>query len=109
MTTFKKPNYKKIYEDILTLKFPGKKKYCQSILSKAELSVNDVIHINDIIFQKSDRTKASQNQKHRSYDMSYILEILDYQKKHQLNNSQLAAHFGLSRNTVTKWKKQVLV
>jgi hypothetical protein len=31
--------------------------------------------------------------------------MLDYQKKNKLTNSQLAKHFKLSRNTVTKWKR----
>lgn len=48
------------------------------------------------------------NKKHRSYSKSDIIKILNHQKKNQLNNSQLARHFGLSRNTVTKWKRLFL-
>lgn len=44
------------------------------------------------------------NQKYRSYDKATIIEILNYQKKNSLNNTQLSNHFKLSRNTVTKWK-----
>lgn len=32
----------------------------------------------------------------------YKVLIVDDQKKHQLNNAQLAHHFKLSRNTVAK-------
>ncbi|EJL68543.1 hypothetical protein [Chryseobacterium populi] len=104
-----KPDYKKIYEDILKLKHPDKIKDCKSLLSKSKLSAKDVVRINDIIFSKSDKMTLFLNQRHRSYDKSAILEILDYQKKYKLNNSQLANHFRLSRNSITKWKKIFLV
>ncbi|HUH25918.1 MAG TPA: helix-turn-helix domain-containing protein [Flavobacterium sp.] len=45
------------------------------------------------------------NQKYRSYDKATIIEILNYQKKNGLNNTQLANHFKLSRNTVAKWER----
>jgi len=54
---------------------------------------------------KSDKEKIRDNQKLKSYDKNTILQILDYQKKHHLNNTELALHFKLSRNTVAKWKK----
>ena len=38
-----------------------------------------------------------------------ILEILQYQKNNNLNNNQLADHFKLSRNTITKWKKIYII
>ena len=59
--------------------------------------------LNEIIFGKK-----TENQKFKSYKRSDILKILDYQKKYKLNNSQLANHFNISRNTVTKWKKMFL-
>jgi DNA-binding transcriptional regulator YiaG len=49
--------------------------------------------------------KNTYNQKFRSYKIPDIQKILDYQNKYQLNNSQFANHFQLSRNTVAKWKK----
>ncbi|SFN89546.1 hypothetical protein SAMN05421594_4622 [Chryseobacterium oleae] len=104
-----KPNYKRIYEDILTYKYPEKRSLCLSILSKSFFSVKDVIKINDIIFPPSKGSEKSENQKHRSYDKFAVMEMLDYQQKNKLNNTQLAAHFNLSRNTVAKWKKQFLV
>ena len=104
----KNPNYKKIYEDIL-LKYPAKKEQCRTILSKTSFSVKDVITINNIIFPRADQKTQFANQRHRSYDKSSILEILEYQVKNNLNNSELARHFKLSRNTVAKWKKQFLI
>lgn len=103
-----KPDYKKIYEDILRLKHPEKLRYCQSILSKLKITSKDVVKINDIIFPKSDKITISQNQKHRSYDKSAILEILNYQKKHKLNNTQVANHFKISRNTIAKWREKLI-
>ncbi|SHF72206.1 transposase [Chryseobacterium vrystaatense] len=105
MKTCKNPDYKKIYTDILRFKHPEKKEECESILSKHTFSVQDVININRIIFGNTAASNLSRNQKHRSYDQNTILEILDYQKKNKLNNTQLANHFRLSKNTVTKWRK----
>jgi len=102
------PNYKRIYSDIIRKKFPERIEEFQSILSKRNLSFLDIIQLNEKIFQNK-KTTYKDNQKHRSYSKSDILQILDYQKKHKLNNIQLANHFRLSRNTVTKWKKMFLV
>ncbi|PIF46284.1 hypothetical protein CLU96_3309 [Chryseobacterium sp. 52] len=96
------PNYKKIYTDILNVKYPHKKEICADILSKRELLTIDIILLNQKIFN-TDQKK--ENQKYRSYDKATIFKILDYQKKFSLNNTQLAKHFNLSRNTVSKWKK----
>lgn len=103
------PNYKRIYLDILDIKYPSKKEKCLSILSKKKLSFLDVIALNNIIFQLGNNDKDAINHKHRSYDKSAIFEILDYQKKYQYSNTQLADHFKLSRNTITKWKKTFIV
>ena len=100
-----RPDYKKIYTDILDKKFPEKKSQYMLILQKKELSVLDVIRLNNDIFGVSDSETELFNQKHRSYSETDIIEILEYQKKHRLNNIQLAKHFKLSRNTVSKWKK----
>lgn len=109
MITDKKkfPDYNKIYTDILVKKFPHKYEECQSLLQKEMLSALDIIALNKKIFGK-DFSSLSRNQKHRSYSRSDILEILHYQKKHKFNDSQLARHFYLSRNSVMKWKKMFL-
>ena len=97
-------NYQQIFRDILDTKYPEKKKVCIPLLQKENLSAMDIVKINTKIFGIS-RENETSNQKHRSYHKSDILKILDYQKKHNLNNSQLANYFKLSRNTVAKWKK----
>ncbi|MFV0140818.1 helix-turn-helix domain-containing protein [Empedobacter falsenii] len=96
------PNYKKIYTDLIVKKFPEKKKFCKDILVKKKLSTLDIIELNEIIF--GNKNKPS-NQQLRSYSKEDIFKILDYQKKHNLNNTQLSKKFSLSRNTITKWKK----
>ena len=102
------PNYKQIFTDILNKKLPEKKEACENLLNKKELSTIDIIHLNNKIFGITDKAMENENQKHRSYSKSDILQMLDYQKKYKLNNSQLAIHFKLSRNTVTKWKNMFL-
>lgn len=102
------PDYKKIYEDIIAQKQPGKANVCKTFLEKEQLTILDVMTINDIIFGNSDPDTAAFNQKHRSYNEQAILHILDYQKKNNLSNSQLALKYKLSRNTITKWKKMFL-
>ncbi|WP_312297941.1 helix-turn-helix domain-containing protein [Chryseobacterium sp.] len=97
----KSPYYKRIYQDILELKYPDKIDKCAAILGKKEFSAIDLITLNNIIFGNREK----QHGKHRAYTDSDILEILNYQKKNLLNNTQLAHHFKLSRNSVSKWKK----
>ncbi|CAD0218247.1 helix-turn-helix domain-containing protein [Chryseobacterium sp. JV274] len=101
------PNYKQIYIDIIKTKFPEKMEKCASLLHKADLSQIDIIDLNNRIFEGRDKEIEKLNQRLRSYNISSIKKILDYQKKYKYNNSQLANHFGLSRNTVTKWKKMI--
>ncbi|MBB6369643.1 helix-turn-helix domain-containing protein [Chryseobacterium shigense] len=99
----RKPNYKRIYEDIINKKYPHKIEECQILLSKEELNFFDIIKLNQKIFASDESTAESQ--KHRSYDDQVIIKILQYQKDNMINNTQLALHFKLSRNTVAKWKK----
>jgi len=99
-----RPNYKKIYTDMIIRKYPEKESVCRSILEKKDFSTLDVLAIEKLLFVKQ-KEKASFNQKHRFYDLETIKEILEYQQQKNLNNTELASHFKLSRNTVTNWKK----
>lgn len=103
------PNYKQIYTDLLQEKYPEKMKDFESFFNKDHLSQLDVITLNEKIFGKQNSENNVFNQKFRAYSKSDILKILDHQKEYKLNNSQLANHFDLSRNTVTKWRKLFLV
>ena len=99
------PNYKRIYEDLLDRKYPHKKEACKAVLAKEKLNSMDVFLLNNLIFDNETKEENENDQKYRSYDKTSILKILQYQAKNKLNNTQLADHFGLSRNTVAKWKK----
>lgn len=98
------PNYKLIYSDILNEKFPEKKKLCENLIAKEDLSVLDIIKINKIIFNDADIKSNKFSQSRRSYQEVDILKILNYQEKNKLNNSQLSSYFKISRNTIAKWK-----
>lgn len=99
------PDYNKIFKDIIQDQYPHKAKVCESILNKENLTGIDVITLNNIIFGSSSQETTVFNQRHRSYDKQSIMQILEYQKKHNLNNTQVAQKYKLSRNTVAKWKK----
>ena len=102
------PDYTRIYSDIITQKYPQKWEECRALLQKNTLSRLDIIVLNSKIFGKTDRQSIGFNQKFRSYTKADIMQMLDYQKQHNLNNVQLATHFRISRNSVTKWKKMFL-
>lgn len=103
------PDYKRIYMDIIKKKHPQKLELCQSILKKKELKILDVIKLDELIFNRPNKEEHVFNQKHRFYDKSTVLEILDFQKKNNYNNSQLAKHFNISRNSITKWKRLFII
>ena len=71
MKASEQPDYKKIFDDIIKLKYPDKKDICNKILAKDTLSILDVIIINDIIFGET-----TDSQKFRCYDKKAIFEIL---------------------------------
>jgi len=102
----KVPNYKKIYYDIIHKLHPSKYIDCKPILEKEVLSEFDIMEINQRIFGK-DKDSAKRNSMHKSYCIDTAMKILEYQKENHLNNSQLAIHFGMSRNTIAKWKKEL--
>ncbi|WP_366795373.1 helix-turn-helix domain-containing protein [uncultured Chryseobacterium sp.] len=98
------PDYKRIYTDMIRIKYPEKHAQCSDILKKDDLEFLDIIRMNTIITDRN-KERMGDNQKLRSYNKITILKILYHQQKHGMNNSELARHFQLSRNTVTKWKK----
>lgn len=99
------PNYKLIYSHIIEQKFPHKKAECEKLLGKKMLSAMDIMELNNRIFGTKNQDAKKMNQKLRSYNKTDIMRILDYQKNHRMNNLQVAEHFGLSRNTMTKWRR----
>lgn len=98
------PNYKKIFEDIITRKCPEKYSLCAPILNKSEISSMDVLKLNDIVFG-TNRASETMVQKHKSYDNDTIHRILNYQNENKLSNIEISRYFNLSRSTVSKWRK----
>ena len=101
-------NYKALYTDIINDLYPNELSLYQDILNKEQLSFFDISKLNRLIFIDKNRNNSKVNQKFKSYQEKDILFILDYQKTNKLNNTQLAIHFKLSRNTVAKWKKNYI-
>lgn len=100
-----RPNYRKIFEDMILKRFPERRDELSQYLVTDNLTDINVIDLNQKLFGKSKDDTFNFNQKHRSYDKDTIFQILDYQRKENLNNIQVAKYFGLSRNTISKWKK----
>jgi len=95
-------NYKRIFQDILDLKFPEKQELYAIVLEKEITDFYDVLNLNRLIF--GDESKEN---KHKSYDKSTITKVLNYQKENNLSNLETAKKFNLSRNTVSAWKKKI--
>lgn len=100
-----RPNFHKIYSDLISRKYPENKEAYEILMNKEVLTNIDVINIDRIITGSMEKENVVFNQQHRSYDLNTIEYILSYQKVHRINNSKLAEHFNLSRNTVAKWIK----
>ena len=102
-TKNKSPNYSLIFLDIILQKHPEKYEECKAILNKNEFNFLDVLYINYKIFG----TLSKETQKHRSYSERDILLILNFQKSNCLNNLETAKYFNISRNSLTRWKKNI--
>ncbi|MDR6404072.1 hypothetical protein J2W57_001781 [Chryseobacterium ginsenosidimutans] len=67
------PNYKKIYTDLITTKYPHLLKSCSSFLRKDQLLAYDIIKISKIITEKGDKEAILFNSKHKTYDLQTYL------------------------------------
>lgn len=101
------PNYAYIYRDLIRMRYPHYYKEFKPLLEKDELTYFDIEHINNKLFKENLHLKKH-NQRYKAYDKDTILKMLHYGKLNNLNNTELAKHFNLSRNTVTKWKKMFI-
>lgn len=106
MSTPNRPNYQQLYADMIRDKYPEKEKLCTGLLKKKNWIALDVIAINKILFDinKKDSDKDL-DKKHRAYDTESILKILRYQYENELTNVDTVELYGISKNTLTKWKK----
>ena len=73
-----KPNYRRIYSDIIQKKCPEKKEECIPLLKKRNLSSIDILKINRKIFLVEETENNSSNNRLRSYNKSDIAAILDF-------------------------------
>ena len=104
-----RPNYHQMYLDIIQEVCPHKLPYFSKFFAQNNLSHFQVIALNLMIFNQLNEFCEEDNQKFKAYSRETIFTVLNYQKEHHLNNSQLARHFKVSRNTVAKWKKQYFI
>ncbi len=90
------------------MKYPEKLEICSSLLQKDVLSTLDVLRLNQMIFGIKRSGSNRVNQRHKSYDITTIMEILEYQRKKGYTNVGIANEFQISRNSLAKWKKLFL-
>jgi hypothetical protein len=100
LKSMRTPNYQKIYSDLLKCK--GLEK--EISIPPLDKSI-DIIKFNNLISKTVGEKKSYITQQSKSYDEESIIVLLRYQKEYDLNNTQLANEYRLSRNTVAKWKK----
>ena len=99
----KGPNYKRIYQDLIKQIYPHRWQEFQYFFSqRAQFSSFDVITLNKMLFGSAEDCR---NRKLRVYTQSEIQKIIHLQKFYGLNNSQAAAKFNISRNSISKWNK----
>lgn len=99
-----RPDFGKIFQDMAQRKNLSDSKV-KEISSQKEWNSLDVIKMNEKIFGKASIGSLSFNQKHKAYDKSSIIEILNYQKEYSLNDTEMMKIFKISRNTINKWQK----
>ncbi|MBT2620771.1 MULTISPECIES: helix-turn-helix domain-containing protein [Chryseobacterium] len=100
------PNYNKIYSDLIEKEFPERRKELNPLLSKEIKTSLEFIEIHRSIFTHQTKEMHAFNQKLHSYDQISIQKIIEYQRVNKINNIQTSKLFGISRNTLAKWKSQ---
>jgi len=100
-----RPNYNRIYEDLLKLRHPEKLE-CPKVREQLEKlnSTEDVLKLNEKLFKPCKESEKT-NQQLKTYDKKTMLKLLSYQKKHSLSTSFMSRKYKISRTTFSKWKK----
>lgn len=107
MSIKSKPDYNRIYKDLIEAWFPEQKEELLSLISVDITTSLDVIQINNELFNKKSKDVQNYNQKLRSYDIPSIIRIVGYQQENFLTIKEISELFSVSRNTVAKWKDKV--
>lgn len=101
-----RPFYHRLYADLIRDKYPKKIEVCRKYIEKENWTALDVIKVNELLFgDKKQKQDIAIDKKHRAYDPQSVKNILIYQKKNKLSNSNISCKYGVSRNTIAKWKK----
>lgn len=101
-----RPFYNKLYADLIRDKYPEKRSVCAIYFRKKHWTALDVIAVNELLFGSHKKQGDRKIDKmHRSYDKESIRQILRHQQSNKLSNKELANQYGLSRNTVAKWRR----
>ena len=101
----KMPNYQKIYKEITERFHQDKIQEIKPYLNKKQWNTLDVMSVNNILTDENEI--QDKDRIHKAYDEQTINAILQHQKEFELNNSELARYFKISRNTVLNWKKRL--
>jgi Transcriptional regulator containing PAS, AAA-type ATPase, and DNA-binding domains len=100
-----RPNYTKIYQDMLKEKAPDKLKDPEIKRQLKKLNTTEnVLSFNEKVFKQS-KESLLHNQKLKTYDKQTILKLLHYQEKHGFSTSHMSKKYKISRTTLTKWRK----
>lgn len=100
-----RPNYNRIYQDLLKQQYPEKLE-CPKIkehLSRLD-STEEILKLNQRLFKQNKETSKT-NQQLKTYDKKTMMKLLNYQKKHDFSTSFMARKYNISRTTFSKWKK----
>ncbi|MBD3904882.1 helix-turn-helix domain-containing protein [Chryseobacterium sp. Ch-15] len=100
-----RPNYNRIYQDLLQQQYPEKLK-CPKIkehLSRLD-STEEILKLNQRLFKQNKETSKT-NQQLKTYDKKTMMKLLNYQKKHDFSTSFMSRKYNISRTTFSKWKK----
>ncbi|REC40999.1 MULTISPECIES: helix-turn-helix domain-containing protein [Chryseobacterium] len=100
-----RPNYNRIYQDLLQKQHPEKLE-CPKIreqLGRLD-STEEILKLNEKLFKQCKETSKN-NQQLKTYDKKTMMKLLSYQKKHDLSTSFMSKKYNISRTTFSKWKK----
>ncbi len=100
------PNYFNIYFDLINEKFPSKIGLLDQYLEHKTITALDVLTLEKKLFKKV-QEQVSNRAVFRAYKLEDIKVIIDFQTKNNWTNTKVAKHFGVSRNSIIKWKKIV--
>lgn len=112
--TKKDISYKTLYLDFIQessgLNVDIKEVVCKMIdqWSEEHVDIENLYAVNKLI--KDNMTNVFKNIKYQQlnvYDESFMANVFRYQKCNQLSDLSISHQFQMSRNTISKWKKQL--